>query len=149
MATSLWGIKAARAGPVPFLPRQHTGTAYECLILIGQNRIVWAAPCMFLSQVPIWVTFCSRRARNVGPCQRTWHETRVCTRPHLCQYCEHNVPIDWGLMVRAVDSAKGVTTRVWQGGSEPLQGVASGCCPHTLLSANRKSTCRDEGCSAH
>jgi hypothetical protein len=68
---------------------------------------------------------------------------KTVTRPQLCQYCAHNITIDWGLMVYAVDSAVPNSWENVLGIWEPLQVVTSGCCTHTLESANEKSTCRD------
>jgi hypothetical protein len=104
---------------------------------------------MFLSQVAIWATFHITHTCSVGPCQRTWHATRMCTCPHRCQYYVHTRTIDRGLMARAVDLAVpmvGANVLVeWK----PLHWVTGGCCTHTLSSASQKSTCRDKGCSAY
>jgi hypothetical protein len=102
---------------------------------------------MFVSQVPMWATFLSTHACNVGSCRRTWHATTMCTRPDLCQYCAHTITIGWGLMFCCrSDSAYELVQHFGQ------VGASSWGYPwllHSHTSANQKSICRDKGCSAY
>jgi hypothetical protein len=121
---------APLACSVPFLPHESICKASECIVLMGQNKIVLAAPGMLPSQLPIWATFCRRQAYNVGPCQRTWHATRMCTRTQLVNIvC---ITMNWGLMVRAVVLA---APEIWANSLvrwESVHGATSGCCTHTI-----------------
>jgi hypothetical protein len=77
--------------------------------------------------MPMWATFRSRHACNDGSCWRSWHAARMCTRAHVCHYSAHNIAIDSGLMVRAVDLAVHKIRTIVLVRWETLCGVTSGC----------------------
>jgi hypothetical protein len=100
----------AHAEPVPFLPIESIDTTSVCTVLMGQNKIAsWlhqASSC-FRVKWPFGQHFAI--GMHGSSCWRTWHATKVCIRTHICQDCAHNITIDLGLMVSAVDLGLGVS----------------------------------------